>query len=153
MRYTNWSKVRQCRSINEAYINFFTITNSLYDECLPVAKIKLKQTKYFTPWITRSVKKSFKRNQKLYEKFLKHRTILDKDKCKTYKNLLESIKQKSKKSFFSKQILQYKNDMKKKHGLLWKKWWVRCISITNQDLLANFLLIRNIISNFSEWDS
>ena len=113
MRDINWSKVRQCRNVNEAYINFFNIIDSLYDECFPVANIRLKQKKHFTPWITRGIKKSFKRKQKLYEKFLKHITILNKEKYKAWKNLFESIKRKSKKSYFSKKILQYKNNMKK----------------------------------------
>ena len=113
MRDINWSKVRHCRNANEACINFFNIIDSLYDECFPVAKIRLKQKKRITPWITRGIKKSSKRKQKLYEKFLKHRIILNEEKYKAYKNLFESIKRKSKKSYFSKKILQYKNNMKK----------------------------------------
>ena len=113
MRDINWGKARQCRNANEANINFFNIIDSLYDECFPVVKIRLKQKKHFTPWITRSIKKSSKRKQKLYEKFLKHRTILNEEKYKAYKNLFESIKRKSKKSYFSKKALQYKNNMKK----------------------------------------
>ena len=61
----NWSKVRQCKNTNEAYINFVNIIHSLYDECFPVAKIRLKQKKHFTLWITRGIKKSSKRKQKL----------------------------------------------------------------------------------------
>ena len=80
LREVNWSKVRQCRNANEAYINFFNIIKLLYDECVPVAKIRLKQKKHFTPWITRGIKKSSKRKQKLYEKFLKHKTISNKEK-------------------------------------------------------------------------
>ena len=46
-------------------------------------------------------------------KIWKHNTIFNEEKYKAYKNLFESIKRKSKKSYFSKQILQYKNNMKK----------------------------------------
>ena len=52
------------------------------------------------PWITRSIKTSSERKQKLYEKFLKHRTILNEEKYDAYKNLFESIKRKLKKSCF-----------------------------------------------------
>ena len=45
LRDIKWSKVRQCRNAMEAYINFFNITDSLYDECFPVAKMRLKQKK------------------------------------------------------------------------------------------------------------
>ena len=96
--YINWSKVRQYRKANEAYSNYFNIINSLYDECFPEAKIRLKQKKHFTPLITRGIKKSSKRNQELYEKFLKHRTILNEEKYKTYKNLFEPIKRSERKA-------------------------------------------------------
>ena len=68
---------------------FFNIIDLLYGECFPVTKIKLKQKKHFTPSITRGIKKLSKRKEKLYEKFLKHRTILSKENYKTYKNLFE----------------------------------------------------------------
>ena len=38
---------------------------------------------------------------------------MNEEKYKTYKNLFEPIKRKSKKSYFLKQILQYKNNMQK----------------------------------------
>ena len=104
---------RQC-------INFFNIIDPLYDECFPVAKIRLKQKKHFTPWITRGIKKSSERKQKLYEKFLKHRTVLNEEKYKAYKNLFESTKRKSKKSYVSKKILQYKTNIKKAWSVMKK---------------------------------
>ena len=52
-------------------------------------------------------------HKKLYKKFLKHRTILNAEKYKAYKNLFELIKRKAKKSSSSKQMLQYKNNMNK----------------------------------------
>ena len=56
--YINWSKVRQYRKANEADSNYFNIIDSLYDECFAEAKIRLKEKKNFTPWITRGIKKS-----------------------------------------------------------------------------------------------
>ena len=66
----NWTKVRQCRSANEACISFLNIIESLYDECFPVAKISSKQKKYFTHWITRVIKKSTKKGRN-YKKISK----------------------------------------------------------------------------------
>ena len=90
----NWSKVTQWKNFNEAQINFLNIIDSLYDECFPVAEIRLKQMKHFSPWTTRNIKKSSKRKQKLQEKFLKQRTILNKEKHKTNENSLGSFKRK-----------------------------------------------------------
>ena len=49
-----------------------------------ITKIRLKQKKHFTPWITRGIKKYSKRKQKLYETILKHGTTLNEEKYKTY---------------------------------------------------------------------
>ena len=64
----HWRKIKQCRNANKAYINFFTIIDSLCDECFQVAKIRLKQKKHIAPWITRGIKKSCKRKKNLYKK-------------------------------------------------------------------------------------
>ena len=50
---------------------------------------------------------------KKVQTFVNLRTVLKEEKYKTYKILFESIKQKSRKSYYSKQILQYKNNIKK----------------------------------------
>ena len=49
----------------------------------PKKKIKLKPQKYNNPWINKGIKKSSKRKQKLYEKFLKNRMT----KMRSYINL------------------------------------------------------------------
>ena len=55
-------------------------------------KIKLNQRKDLSPWITKGIKKSSKRKQKLYEKFLKKGNAFNETAYKTYKNLFEAIK-------------------------------------------------------------
>ena len=52
-------------------------------------------------------------SQKLYEKFLKHRTPINEAKYKAYKNLLETIKHKSKKRFHSEKFIKFQGDPKK----------------------------------------
>ena len=54
-------------------ITLLKFFSSLYEECFPKKKIKLKPQKYNNPWITKEIKKSSKRKQKLYEKFIKNR--------------------------------------------------------------------------------
>ena len=60
----------------------------------------------------KGISKSFKRKQKLYEKFLKHQTRETELAYKSYKNLFESIKKKSKKKYYSEVIATYKHDTK-----------------------------------------
>ena len=54
-----------------------------------------------------------RRSKKLYEKFLKKRTKQSETEYKVYKNMFESIKHKSKKSYYSQKIIEYKDNAKK----------------------------------------
>ena len=69
------------------------------------------QRKNLSPWITKGIKKSSKRKQKLYEKFLKKRNAFNETAYKVY---IEAIKRKSKKNHYSQKILQFKYDIKKR---------------------------------------
>ena len=71
-----------------------------------MTKMKIKTKDLESPWITKEIKKSSKKKQSLYSK-LKKREYQD------YKKLFESIKKRSKKLYFSKLILKYKNNIKK----------------------------------------
>ena len=97
LREENWNEVKQSNNANKSYTKFSEICTSLYEECFPKFKIKLNQRKNLSPWITKGIKKLSKRKQKLYEKFLKKRNAFNETAYKTYKNLFETIKRKSKK--------------------------------------------------------
>ena len=75
-------------------------------------KMKIKTKDLKSPWITKGIKKS-KTKQRLYSKFKKKRNEKTKKEYKDYKKLFESIKKRSKKLYFSKLILKYKNNIKK----------------------------------------
>ena len=82
--------------------------------------MKIK-TKYLeSPWITKGIKKSSKKKERLYSRFLKKRNEKTKKEYQDYKKLFESIKKWSKKLYFSKLILKYKI-ISKKLGKLLKK--------------------------------
>ena len=102
LREVNWNEVKQSNNANESYAKFSEICTSLYEECFPKFKIKLNQRKNLSPWITKGIKKSSKRKQKLYEKFLKKRNAFNETAYKTYKNLFEAIKRKPKKILLTK---------------------------------------------------
>ena len=76
-------------------------------------KMKIKTKDLESPWITKGIKKSSKKKQRLYSKFLKKRNEKTKKEYQDYKKLFESIKKRSKKLYFSKLILKYKNNIKK----------------------------------------
>ena len=84
-----------------------------YDKYFPKVRIIIKAKTIQNPWITESITKSSKKKQKLYERFLKNRTPQNEQKYKNYKNLLETIKKKAKKIYYSNKLLKCTGDIKK----------------------------------------
>ena len=118
LRNVSWDSITNSSDTNKAYENFIELFSSLYDRCFPKKKIKLKPQKYNNPWITKGIKKSSKRKQKLYEKFLKNRNEKNEKLNKSYKSLPESVKLKSKRVYYSSKILEFKNNAKKTWGVM-----------------------------------
>ena len=83
-----WDYNKIFGSVNHSYNRFLQIFLSLYNECFPKIKFKLKPQKHLRPWITLGIRKSSKRKQRLYEKFLKTRTRKSEAEYKTYKTCL-----------------------------------------------------------------
>ena len=114
----NWDEIKNCDDPNEAYKQFFNIFSSIYDIYFPKVFIRLKTKHIQSPWITKEIAKSSKRKQKLYEKFLKHRTRETELTYKSYKNLFESLKKKVKKKYYTEKISKYKHDAKKTWSIM-----------------------------------
>ena len=110
---TSWDELEMSQNPDQAYKTFLTKFSGLYNIYFPTKMIKLKNKDLNSPWITKGIKKSSKRKQHLYEKFLKNRTEKHELAYKTYKRLFESIKKHSKKLHLSNLILKYKNNVKK----------------------------------------
>ena len=109
----NWDDIKRCQDPNKAYELFFDTFISIYDTCFPKIKVKLKTKNNQSPWITKAIIKSSKKKQKLYEKFLKNRTLENERVYKVYNNLFETIKRKAKKKYYSEKLLKFKGDAKK----------------------------------------
>ena len=52
LRDVTWDDIKIFDSVNYSYNRFLQIFLSLYNECFPNIKIKLKPRKHFRPWIT-----------------------------------------------------------------------------------------------------
>ena len=85
----------------------------MYEKHFALKKKKLKNKDIKSPWITAGIKKSAKRKQRLYTKFLKNRNQQNETEYKNYKKLFKSMKRRSKTLYFSKLILKYKSNIKK----------------------------------------
>ena len=88
LKNIDWNRFLPLDSPNLAY-SFLKIFSYLYDIAFPNKEIEIKTKHLGTPWIAKGLQKSSKRKQRLYEKFLKRRTIENENHYKTYKNLFE----------------------------------------------------------------
>ena len=84
-----------------------------YDTTFPIKKFRINKKNLRSPWITKGILKSSKRKQKLYEHFLKSKTLQNENVYKSYKRLFGSIKQKSKTNYYKEQLTRYRNNVKK----------------------------------------
>ena len=84
---------------NESYDQFIKNFSLIYDDCFPIKVIEIKKN-LLSPWITKSIKKSSKRKQKLFENVLKNKSPKNEKEYKDYKQLFEKIKKDSKKKYF-----------------------------------------------------
>ena len=109
---TDWNDVLGKTITNESYDQFIKRFSLIYDDCFPIKVIEIKTKNLLSPWITKGIKKSSKRKQKLYEKFLKKKSPKNEKEYKDYKQLFEKIKKDSKKKYFQEKLSFYKNDIK-----------------------------------------
>ena len=100
MYKTNWKDIEAFTDPNEAYKAFLERFLLLYDKNVPIRKIKIKAKDLERPWITNGIKKSSKKKQRLYQKFLKTRTEENESEYKNYKNYLNQSRNVKKTPFF-----------------------------------------------------
>ena len=91
---------------------FLRTLTDVYDANLPIQGYILKDKDINSIWISKGLKKSSKKIQKLDIKFLKTKTLEDEFKYKTYKSLFEKLKKKAKIIYYSKLLHKYKTDSK-----------------------------------------
>ena len=106
----DWTILLNTQDPNSSYDNFIKQFLNLYEKCFPLKKIVIKRKNLLSPWITGGLMKSSKQKQKLYTKFLKHRTFTNEKNYKNYKNLFEKLKLKSKKNYYSALFKKYEDN-------------------------------------------
>ena len=103
-----WEIIKSIKDPNESCKKFIAILTSVYNEFFPKSlRHKVRHNKSSTPWISRGIAKSSKRKQKLYKTFLKNCISENEMSYKNYRRLVEFVKRKSKKLFYSKQLIQF----------------------------------------------
>ena len=83
-------------TVNVIYDTFRRTLTDIYDVNFSIWENILEDKDNKAPWISKGLKKSLKKHQKLYIKFLKTKTLEDEFKYKTYKSLLGKLRKKVK---------------------------------------------------------
>ena len=107
-----WDQLLLSNAPNEAYNIFLKKFSDLYDVTFPKKQIEIKSKYLNIPWITKGIRKSSKRKQRLHEKYLKIRSKENEKTYKTYKNLFERIKKNAKKNYHRDKMKLFENDIR-----------------------------------------
>ena len=108
---TSWDDVIYIENRNDVSNYFLHKSSVLYYKDIPKQNIRINKKGLQSPWIARGTKKSLKRKQKLYVKFLKNRNSKNEIEYGNYKKLFESIKKCAKKNYFLSLVLKHKNNI------------------------------------------
>ena len=92
---------------NDTYEYFLKVFSGIYHLVFPLKTISVKRKTLQNPWITKGLLKPPKRNQKLYEKFVKKRSPRNENIYQAYKSLFESLKKSLKKNYSIKRSEKY----------------------------------------------
>ena len=116
----NWDSVINTpkEDPNFSYNSFEKTLNSIIDKYIPLKKITKKEIKLkCKPWITKGIRKSIQRREKLYKKFIKSKNQKSKDEFhqnyKELRNHIVTIIRESKKLHFKKYFTENINNIQK----------------------------------------
>ena len=109
---TDWDLLTQTSSANDSYNIFLERFIKIYDQAFPERKIEIKKKNLPSPWISKGLRKSSKRKQRLYENFFKKRSDKNYETYNIYKNLFEKLKKQLKKLYFQNKLKQNEHNIK-----------------------------------------
>ena len=112
LKMTDWSLVLETQDPNQSYSVFLKQFLKIYNKSFPMKSITIKRKQLISPWITKGLRKSSKQKQKLYIKCLRHPSYKNEVAYKTYKNLFETTKNRSKIHHFSSLLKTHQKNSK-----------------------------------------
>ena len=98
--------------LDNKFNNYFDHIRRIYNNCFPIITKKVHSKTFSKPWITSEVQKLIKKKDKLYSKKLKDNTQLNRKKFKIAKKKMEDLKEKEKKSYYTKITHNESNNLK-----------------------------------------
>ena len=109
----DWNQIYDIDYVNHCYDKFLSIFSSLYNECFPLKKNKIKSNvKLKKPWMTNGLLKSINKKHRLYRNFLINPNQTKKNKFTKYKNKLTNLLRVAKADYYSSAFAKLKGDTK-----------------------------------------
>lgn len=114
---SDWTVCRQQTDCQIAFTTFYDQYKTCFDNCFPPTRIKIGY-KNRLHWLTEDLKRSIKRKNALYCKFLKSKSSPDKEVYSDYKRSLRAALRRAEKAHYDQLFAQYKNNLKKSWGVI-----------------------------------
>ena len=111
----DWTVLLNSNDVNENFNIWHNTVLNCIDKIAPEKRRKLNPKKQeYSPWLTKGIKNSSRKKNKLYKEWLTDRTNTVKHtNYNEYRRLLQKIRRVSKKQYFNSKCLEYKHDSKK----------------------------------------
>ena len=113
---TDWYDVFSCRDPQAAYSNFSNYFINAFKYCCPLTNCKINPKYVKSPWITRGILISIRHKNKLYSRLKAKYSILRQETYSRYRNILTTVINFAKKSYYHNAI----DDNKNNSSGLWK---------------------------------
>lgn len=148
----NWEDiVTQNQNTEESYNAFLNTFQSLFNECFPLKRQSKREAKTNKKWLTIGLEISIKHKARLYKKFLRKPTDLNRLIYKNYKNKLTNLIRKMEQEYYKALLLRYKNSARgiwKVYGeLLNTQKGKKCTSIKTLNFKDQIVTDDNDIAN------
>jgi exonuclease III len=115
---TNWDNVLSSNNANLSFDHFHNHFLNLFDETCPIKKLKIKSKNLSNPWFDKTLLQYSRKKQRLYNKFLKNRTLLNEQNYKSCKHHFTRLVFDTKRNFYNKKLVKYINDTKKTWSII-----------------------------------
>ena len=114
----NWDDVILEADANSAFDIFHNIFIEIFDKTCPVNEVKVKSKNLLNPWFNNTLLRCSRKKQRLYNKFLKNRTLSNETNYKNYKYNFNRLVFEAKQNYYKKKLNKYKNDTKRTWSII-----------------------------------
>ena len=142
LKSISWTHIFENNCTVSSFNTFYEAFTKEYDLAFPIKRIRLK-CKANKSWVTDSLAKCLKKNNKLYKMFKRHPTTINKIMYQKYKSKLSGIMKKAEKDHVGTMFEQCKGNLSKSWKII--KHLINQNSKTKK--VHNFIIKDNLVSD------